>query len=117
MSAEIGDGKTKRMFKHTCTLIVCTLVSVVACGVIGEAIWPSGAFIGASIWLASVAGVVAPIVYVVAVLVRRDARMRRKEPGAENRSAIRPIALTTCIVTIAITFGLGVALRLGWIGR
>lgn len=107
------------MRKHIGALIVCTVASAIVSGIIGEALWPSGSYalIGSLFGFACMAGVAAPIVYVVVALARHDARMFRKEAGAEKRSAIRPIALTTCVVTIAVTFGLGWALRLGWIGR
>lgn len=103
------------MFKHACALLACVVISAAVCGLIGEAVWPSGPFIGASIWLACVAAVVAPIVYAIAILARHDARLLRNQSGAEKRSTIRPIAMTTCIVTIAVTFGLGAALR--WLGH
>lgn len=101
------------MFKHAFALLACIVISASVCGIIGEVVWPSGPFIGASIWLACVAGVVAPIVYVVAILARHDACLVRPQSDAEKRKTIRPIVVTTCLVTIVLTFGIGAALRLG----
>jgi hypothetical protein len=107
------------MLKHACALLASTVISASVCGVVGEIIWPSGpyALVSVSMWLVGVAVIVGPIAYVVVALVRHDARLLRNQPDSEKRSTIRPIAMTTCIVTIAVTFGLGAALRLGWIGR
>lgn len=107
------------MLKHACALIVCTVISAVVSGAVGEMLWPSGpsAFVSASMWLVGVAAIVGPVAYVVVALARHDAPLLRNQPDSEKRNTIRPIAVTTCIVTIAVTFGLGAALRLGWIGR
>ena len=107
------------MIKHAYALILCTLISAVVCGAIGEVLWPSGpyAFISASMWLAGVAGIVGPVTYVVVALARHDVSLLRKENYDGKRRAIRPMALTTCVVTIAITFGLFLAWWLGGGGR
>lgn len=51
------------MLKHACALIACTLVSAIACGGIGEMLWPSGpyALVSASMWLVGVAAIVGPV--------------------------------------------------------
>jgi len=92
MSAAIADavGKRGRMIRHVCALILCAVISAAACGMIGEAVWPSGPFIGASIWLACVAGVVAPVAYIFTALARHDARLLRKDAdgtGDKKRGA------------------------------
>jgi hypothetical protein len=42
------------MLKHAGVLIVCTVISAVVCGAVGEMLWPSGsyAFVSASMQLA-----------------------------------------------------------------
>jgi hypothetical protein len=50
------------MIKHACALIICTVVSAIICGGIGEALWPSGPcpLVSASMWFAGVAGINRP---------------------------------------------------------
>jgi hypothetical protein len=104
------------MRSHIMGFCGCVVLSAIAAGLLGEAIFPSGpyALIGSSIWCGAWASIISSIAYFVAALALKDyAMLKKKSVGAgatARRAATASFALTMVIAIVFLA-----AVRFRWI--